>query len=132
MCLHIKSSENTVGKIARNEQFFLFPKCFLPVGEVSAMFIKFEIVVCKLFQFGPVQNIVVRERVKENTCAKLFWNLCINIEILVLTYLDGCTHKCTHKHQSDIAITDYHTMPHFDALMIDSCGKHCEKRRNCL
>ena len=27
---------------------------------------------------------------------------------------------------------DYHTMPHFDALEIYSCGKHCEKRRNCL
>ena len=27
------------------------------------MFIKFAIVVCKLFQFGPVQNIVVWEKV---------------------------------------------------------------------
>ena len=23
-------------------------------------------------------------------------------------------------------------MPHFDSLKIYSCGKHCEKRRNCL
>ena len=23
-------------------------------------------------------------------------------------------------------------MPHLDALKIYSCGKHCEKRRNCL
>ena len=23
-------------------------------------------------------------------------------------------------------------MPHIDALKISSCGKHCEKRRNCL
>ena len=29
-------------------------------------------------------------------------------------------------------LTHYHTMPHFDALLIYSCGKHCEKRRNCL
>ena len=31
-CLEYKSFENTVGKgeIARNEQFFLFPKGFLP------------------------------------------------------------------------------------------------------
>ena len=29
-------------------------------------------------------------------------------------------------------LTYYHTMPHFDALKIKSCGKHCEKRRNCL
>ena len=28
-------------------------------------------------------------------------------------------------------LTHYHTMPHFDALKIYSCGKHCEKRRNC-
>ena len=32
-CLQYKSFENTVGKgeIARNEQFLLFPQCFLPV-----------------------------------------------------------------------------------------------------
>ena len=24
----------------------------------------------------------------------------------------------------------YHTIPHFDALKIYSCGKHCKKRRN--
>ena len=29
-------------------------------------------------------------------------------------------------------LTNYHTMLHFDALKIYSCGKHCEKRRNCL
>ena len=29
-------------------------------------------------------------------------------------------------------LTNYHTIPHFDALKMDSCGKHCEKRRNCL
>ena len=29
-------------------------------------------------------------------------------------------------------LTHYHTMPHFDALKIYSCGKHCGKRRNCL
>ena len=33
MCLQHKSFENTVGKgeIARNDQFLLFPQCFLPV-----------------------------------------------------------------------------------------------------
>ena len=29
-------------------------------------------------------------------------------------------------------LTHHQTMPHFDALKIYSCGKHCEKRRNCL
>ena len=29
-------------------------------------------------------------------------------------------------------LTHYQTVPHFDALKIYSCGKHCEKRRNCL
>ena len=31
-----------------------------------------------------------------------------------------------------LPLTHYHTMLHFDALKIYSCGKHCEKRRNCL
>ena len=30
------------------------------------------------------------------------------------------------------ALTHYYTMPHIDAQKIYSCGKHCEKRRNCL
>ena len=34
---------------------FSFSHCvFYPLGELSAIFIKFEIVVCKLFQFGRV------------------------------------------------------------------------------
>ena len=55
-CLQHKPFENTVGKgeIARNEQFLLFPKCFLLLEKLSAIFIKFDIVICKLFQFGRV------------------------------------------------------------------------------
>ena len=32
----------------------------------------------------------------------------------------------------DCLLAHYHTLPHFDTLKIYSCGKHCEKRRNCL
>ena len=45
------------GEIARNTQFLLFPKGFYPFGERSAIFIKFEIVICKLFHFERVQNL---------------------------------------------------------------------------
>ena len=39
-CLQDKSFENTVGKgeIARNEQFLLFPQCFLPVWRAFCHF----------------------------------------------------------------------------------------------
>ena len=30
------------------------------------------------------------------------------------------------------SLSHYHTMPHFDALKIYSCRKHCEKMNNCL
>ena len=55
-CLLYTTFENNVGKgeIAHNEQFLLFQQCFQPTGELSAIFIKFEIVFCKLFQFGTV------------------------------------------------------------------------------
>ena len=33
---------------------------------------------------------------------------------------------------SEQALTQYHTMPHSDKLKMHSCGKHCEKKRNCL
>ena len=40
MCLQYKYFENTVGKgeIARNEQFLLFPRCFLPVWRTFGNF----------------------------------------------------------------------------------------------
>ena len=42
------------GEIARDEQFLLFPQCFLAreFGEFSAIFVQFQIAVCKHFQFG--------------------------------------------------------------------------------
>ena len=57
------SFENTVGKgeIASKKEFLLIPQCFLPFCRTSVIFIKTEIVVCKLFQFGRVQNSLFRE-----------------------------------------------------------------------
>ena len=54
MCLQYKSFENIIGRgeIAHNEGFLLFPSVFYPFGELSAIFIEFEIVVYKLLQFG--------------------------------------------------------------------------------
>ena len=70
-------------EIARNEQFLLFPQCFFyTFGEVSAMFIKFAIVVCKLFQFGPVQNIVVWERVNIFSLDKDYNGVKVEVAIL--------------------------------------------------
>ena len=57
MYLQFKSFENTVGKgeIAANEQFLLFPQCFLPIRmNFSTFFMKFEIVISKPFQIGRV------------------------------------------------------------------------------
>ena len=41
-CLQYKSFENTVGKgeIARNEQFLLFPQCFLPIWRTFCYFLQ--------------------------------------------------------------------------------------------
>ena len=65
LCLPYKSSENTVGKgeIDCNEQFLPSPQCFLPFsGDLSAVFIKFKIVICKLFQFGRTLNLMFGKR----------------------------------------------------------------------
>ena len=52
----LKSFENTgwKGEIARNEKFLHFPRCFLSFWRISAIFIKFKIVISKLAQFGRV------------------------------------------------------------------------------
>ena len=49
-CLQYKSIENIMGKreIAHNKQVLHVPQCLPPFGELSAIFIKFKIVVCLL------------------------------------------------------------------------------------
>ena len=44
-------------KLVVTSNFFLSHSVFYPFGKLSANFIKFEIVVCKLFQFGSIQNL---------------------------------------------------------------------------
>ena len=41
-------------KLLITSNFFFTRNVFYPFRELSAIFIKFKIVVCKLFQFGPV------------------------------------------------------------------------------
>ena len=54
-----RSFENTErkGEIARNEQFLLFPQCFLPIWITFCLFYRIKLVVYKLFQFGRVSNL---------------------------------------------------------------------------
>ena len=40
-----------------NEQFLPYPSLFYPFGELSAIYVKFKIAVCKIFQFGREQNL---------------------------------------------------------------------------
>ena len=60
MHLQYKSFKNTLGKgeIARYEQFLLSHSVFYPLEELSAISIKFKIVVCKLSLFGRVKNLL--------------------------------------------------------------------------
>ena len=44
-------------KLLVTSNFFFFHSVFYPLGEHSATFIKFKIVVCKLFKFGRVYNL---------------------------------------------------------------------------
>ena len=64
-CLQYKSFENTAGKgeIARNEQFLLFPQCFVSGWIIFCHFHQFKIVVCKLFSVWKSLKFVVWERV---------------------------------------------------------------------
>ena len=54
---------------------------------------------------------------------------CVNLTCRYM-YLKYTTFQ-KYDHQF-VILTHYHTMPHFDALKIYSCGKHCEERRNSL
>ena len=59
-----KSFENTLGKRRNCSLRAISPfshSVFNPFGQSSAIYIKFEIVVCKLFQLGRVYNFVIWE-----------------------------------------------------------------------
>ena len=59
-------------------QFLLFPHCFLSFRELSAIFIKDEIVICKLFQFERVLNLLFGKGLSkyENTVMPAFGEHC--------------------------------------------------------
>ena len=69
-CLQHESFENNVGKgeIARNEQFLLFPHCFLPFWRTFRHF--YNIKNCRLQTLSVWKslNFVVSERVKQDIC----------------------------------------------------------------
>ena len=68
--MQYKSFENTVGKggIAHYEHFPLSRSVFHPFGELSAIFIKLKIVVCKFFQFRRVKNFLLGNFWKSHDC----------------------------------------------------------------
>ena len=67
-CLQYKSFENTVGKgeIAHNEQFFLFPQCFLRLWRICCYF--HQILNCRLQTLSVWKSLkfVVWDRVKHH------------------------------------------------------------------
>ena len=65
-CLQYKCFENDVGEeeIARYNQILLSQQCFLPLGELAVIVMKYKIGVCKIFQFGRFLKFVVWEQFK--------------------------------------------------------------------
>ena len=59
-CVQYKSFENTVGKgeIAQNEQFLLFPQCFLLICITLCHFYQIWNCCLQFFQFGKVWNML--------------------------------------------------------------------------
>ena len=87
-----------IGEIAQNEQFLLFPLCFLPsfcdgvsypLGELICIFIKFKTVICKLFQFGRAQKLSYWKELSNIcpvNCEELFFR-CKIIDWFIFTWL---------------------------------------------
>ena len=77
--LQYKSFENTVGKgqNAHNKQFLLFPQCFLPFWST---FIKFEIVIGKVFQFERIWNLSFEKGLRNSstTLEYMYWKFIVH------------------------------------------------------
>ena len=68
-CLQYRSFENTVGKgeIARNEQFLLFPQCFLPIWTALCHFHQIQNCHLQTLSVWKCLKFVVRERVNKQS-----------------------------------------------------------------
>ena len=119
MCLYYNTSENTVGKgeIAHNEQFLLFPQCFLPSWRAFCHF--HQIKNCRLQTLSVWKSckFVVWERVKDKSTNRsediVAKGECIIYVISFASYMILYINN---------VLTRYHTIQHFDALKIYSCG----------
>ena len=107
--------------------FYLF-------GELSAIFINFEVVVCNLFWVWKSLKLFVWERVKR------FKSLGLShpVKLILIIMFSANAWSCimskiwSSDNKKKASSTHYHTILHFDILKMYNYGKHCEKRRNCL
>ena len=94
------------GEIGRNEQFLLFPQCFLLNQIIVSPFVHiFDIISLFAAEFKEPKIGISGKGLTDNLLGIM---------------------------QEGEALIHYHTMLHFYTLKIYSCGKHCEKSRNCL
>ena len=115
---------------------------FYSFEELSAIWI-----VVKRLQFGRVQSLSFgkgNHPFPKKTNFRLFRTkrvvtsiFCISNNILYhsgnkLSFLSNTNFVVSKILLCCKELIHYLTMPHFDALKIYSCWKHCEKRRNCL
>ena len=56
----------------------------------------------------------------------------VNSVPLIITSLWNKIDGTVGWNKQPFVLTHSHTMTHFDALKIYSCGIHCKKKRNCL
>ena len=79
----------------------------------------------------------------ELACCLSIWSVGVNSSLrfvdtesmtsgIFLVCSNRASFKQIRNHRKSNSLIHYHTMPHFDALKIYSCGKYCEKRINCF
>ena len=118
MCLQSKSFENTEGKgeIARNEQFLLFPQCFLPVWRTFCHF--HQIQNCRL------QTLWVWERLKFVVWEKVKKYL----QEICLTHYQTTNFRLFQNER--VCRRQFQIWWKWKKV-IQIGRKHCGKRRNC-
>ena len=90
---------NSYGMDKLNDQFIIWP---------SSVTLTFNLPE-KMFQTA----LLLLNMFKENNCAeqpKLFWNSCINVEVMTWTNPDRCTYAHTHIHWTEVVTTMSHLL----------------------
>ena len=124
-----------MGENDGNQHFLLFPQCFLAFQKQIWVF-QLYLLSAKALKLDQSKILSFGKRVKY--LLDISYSEVLNSRSSLITETDALRQQnaelrmLLHQYVNSKVSLLLFVVPHFDTPKIYSCGKHCEKRRNCL